>query len=211
MKRWIAPIAVVVLATAAGASYIIDMSQPRTVISDNVQPSVSVTTPTIPNHQPTVSPNPNTANTHKAFFKEGQRMGKLTIPKMKQSWDFYEGISQQTLKRGPGHYSFDALPGDVGNFAIAGHRTKRDFWFLHQVGAGDLIYVDYGNKRYTYKVYTKYIIWPDEVSVVDPNPEAPGTKPTKRLLTITTCTPIYRDGSSSSEQRLVVHAELMVQ
>lgn len=34
-----------------------------------------------------------------------------------------EGVGTEELKRGPGHYRGTALPGQPGNFAVAGHRT----------------------------------------------------------------------------------------
>ena len=34
-----------------------------------------------------------------------------------------EGTGTEDLKRGPGHYPGTAMPGQVGNFVVAGHRT----------------------------------------------------------------------------------------
>ena len=34
-----------------------------------------------------------------------------------------EGVAHSDLKQGPGHYPGTALPGEVGNMVISGHRT----------------------------------------------------------------------------------------
>ncbi|MBA2385786.1 MAG: class E sortase, partial [Acidimicrobiia bacterium] len=47
------------------------------------------------------------------------------------------------LKRGPGHYPQTPLPGQLGNAAIAGHRTSygEPFAYIDQLQAGDEITV----------------------------------------------------------------------
>lgn len=51
------------------------------------------------------------------------------------------GGSGRTLAFGPGHLESTALPGDVGNSVIAGHRDTH-FRFLADLDSGDLLRID---------------------------------------------------------------------
>jgi sortase A len=114
-----------------------------------------------------------------------------------------EGVSADNLVKGPGHYPNTALPGQRGNFAIAGHRTTHGapFFHLDAVRAGDRILVtDRSGTRHTYAVKRRRVVMPTAAWVVGKNPLGRG-KPT---LTLTTCEPRFSDA-----HRLVIHAELM--
>lgn len=51
----------------------------------------------------------------------------LHVPRLAPDWSraVVEGTAQDQLAQGPGHYPGTALPGQPGNFAIAGHRVGR--------------------------------------------------------------------------------------
>jgi len=51
------------------------------------------------------------------------------------------GASGRTLAFGPGHMSISAMPGEVGNAVIAGHRDTH-FQFLKDVQPGELLKVE---------------------------------------------------------------------
>lgn len=113
-----------------------------------------------------------------------------------------EGVSVEELKRGPGHYTGTAMPGQAGNFAVAGHRTTygHPFFDLDELRAGDEVHVtDRGGRRWVYSVVRQEIVDPADVRVIAPDPLGTG-RPT---LTLTTCHPRF-----SAAQRLVVFAEL---
>lgn len=113
-----------------------------------------------------------------------------------------EGVGVDELKRGPGHYPGTALPGQPGNFAVAGHRTTyaAPFYDLDQLRPGDRIRVtDRGGTRWTYSVVGQRIVAPTDVEVIGPDPLATG----RATLTLTTCNPRF-----SAAQRLIVFAEL---
>lgn len=116
-----------------------------------------------------------------------------------------EGVRVTDLKKGPGHYPGTGLPGQVGNFAVAGHRTTygAPFGRLDELGPGDPIVVETASMWFTYRVSKVEIVSPDEIGVVYPVPRAKGAKPTKAMLTFTTCHPKY-----SARQRMVVFGEL---
>jgi LPXTG-site transpeptidase (sortase) family protein len=113
-----------------------------------------------------------------------------------------EGVGPGQLARGPGHFPGSALPGQEGNFAVAGHRTTHGgpFGDLDGLRAGDEIHVtDSAGQRFLYLVLERRIVSPADTWVAGPDPLGHGT-PT---LTLTTCHPRY-----SARQRLVVWAEL---
>ena len=108
-------------------------------------------------------------------------------------------------KLGIGHYEGTAMPGAVGNFAVAGHRTTygKPFNRIAELQVGDPIVVRTEHTWYVYKVTAIEIVAPSTVAVVAPVPDDPGAKPTARMITLTTCHPMF-----SAKQRYVVHGEL---
>lgn len=116
-----------------------------------------------------------------------------------------EGVSTADLRRGPGHYPGSALPGEVGNFAVAGHRTTfgAPFGRLDELRPGDALVLETGSSWLTYRVTGGRVVPPTAVAVTAPVPEAAGRRATAALLTFTTCNPRYSD-----RQRLVVFGRL---
>jgi sortase A len=50
-----------------------------------------------------------------------------------------EGVVEAQLREGPAHYPGTAMPGEIGNFVLSGHRTTygRSFNQLHELRPGD--------------------------------------------------------------------------
>ncbi|WP_270888687.1 class E sortase [Pedococcus sp. 5OH_020] len=117
-----------------------------------------------------------------------------------------EGTSRDILQEGVGHYDGTALPGDVGNFAVAGHRTTygRPFHDIDRLREGDVVVVETRTAYSVYAVKRHVIVAPTAVDVIAPVPQRPGAKPTQRWMTMTACHPKY-----SAAQRYVVFAELV--
>mgnify|MGYP000175686764 FL=1 len=62
------------------------------------------------------------------------------------------GGSGRTLAFGPGHLGASALPGEIGNMVIAGHRDTH-FAFLQEVRRGDRLGIEsFGGATYVYEV-----------------------------------------------------------
>lgn len=133
-----------------------------------------------------------------------------------------EGTSQVELEQGPGHYLDTAMPGEQGNFAVAGHRVGRGspFLDLDRMRPGDPIVVETGDSWFVYRVLGdpatgsfdgdpsgipgRQIVAPSQVDVLSPTPGGPADgPPTGAYLTLTTCHPKY-----SARQRLIIHARL---
>ena len=117
-----------------------------------------------------------------------------------------EGTSRDILQDGIGHYDGTVLPGAVGNFAVAGHRTTsgRPFHDIDTLRPGDLVVIETRTAYSVYAVKRHQIEAPTDVQVVAPVPEKPGLKPTERWMTMTACHPKY-----SAAQRYVVFAQLV--
>jgi sortase A len=116
-----------------------------------------------------------------------------------------EGVGKPDLKKGPGHFPGTALPGQLGNLVISGHRTTYGAPFnrLDELHRGDPIVIETKAAFYTYSVQRIFVVKPTAIGVTYPVPDHLGAAPTQRLLTLTTCNPKY-----SARQRLVVRAVL---
>lgn len=134
----------------------------------------------------------------------GDAVARLYIPKLNKHWVVVEGVTQKAIRYAPGHYPKTAMPGQVGNFSIAGHRTRAIFWRLDEVHKGDWIVVETKKTWFVYKVSSTEIVKPTAVEVVAPVPGKPGAKPKDAMLTLTTCNPKF-----NNYQRLIVHAKLV--
>jgi sortase A len=133
-------------------------------------------------------------------------VGRLYIPKFAKEWVVVNGVLPDNIKYAPGHYPDTAMPGQIGNFSVAGHRIPKIFWRINELKTGDVIGVETRDSWYIYKVYGQEIVKPDAVQVVEPVPDQPGVKATKAVLTLTTCNP-----KGNNYQRLIVHAQLASQ
>lgn len=104
-----------------------------------------------------------------------------------------------------GHYPGTAMPGAVGNAAFAGHRTTygRPLAQIAELVPGDALVVESADAWYVYRVTGSDVVLPTQVDVVAPSPGEPGVEPTRRMITLTACHPMY-----SARERYVVHGEL---
>ena len=115
-----------------------------------------------------------------------------------------EASYQNALERGVVRLGTTANPGTKGNVVIGGHSSnnvfnagkyKYVFVNLKRLDVGDIVYLNFEGKRYTYKVTSaKKIITPKETSVLNPT-----EKPT---VTLFTCDP-----PGTNVNRLIVQAE----
>ena len=71
----------------------------------------------------------------------GDAVGIIQIPKIGLERAVVQGIGVPDLRKGPGHYPATPMPGQLGNAAIAGHRTTYGAPFnrLDELAAGDPI------------------------------------------------------------------------
>src|ERR1035437_272000 len=104
-----------------------------------------------------------------------------------------QGTDHDTLTNGIGHYPGTVLPGQVLNFAVAGHRTTygKPFSNIDLLQTGDVIVVETKASYIVYAVDRHVIVTPDQVQVIAPVPQHPGDKPTQAWLTMTSCNPRF--------------------
>ena len=71
------------------------------------------------------------------------------------------------------------MPGQVGNFSLAGHRQTRGKVLndIDLLTEGDHIYVRTKDGYYTYTVYSHEIVQPDQVELSNPSPDSPAWHP----------------------------------
>lgn len=134
---------------------------------------------------------------------EPSLVGRLHLPELDLDLVVVEGVSPSDLRFAPGHYPQSAMPGQVGNMAVAGHRTPGIFWDLDRLEPGDAAVVETADKWFVYRVTGVRIVSPGAAQVVAAVPDQPGATPTVAMLTLTTCNPKW-----DNYQRLVVHAQL---
>ena len=87
---------------------------------------------------------------------DGKAFAKLYIPSFGADYHFtvQEGTDAAALEVGPGHYKGTALPGEPGNFSIAGHRVGKGAPFndLDLLSSCDAIVVETQSDYFVYRV-----------------------------------------------------------
>jgi sortase A len=138
----------------------------------------------------------------------GQRFGSVLVPRF--GADYYrpiaEGVSTKTvLNKGGqfGHYPSTQMPGAVGNFAIAAHRTTygASLGPVAELRVGDHIFIETVEGWYRYEFRNLEYVRPTGVGVLDPVPQIAGTVPGDRILTMTSCNP-----KLSAAERIIAYA-----
>lgn len=125
----------------------------------------------------------------------GGLIGRIEIPRLSLSTVVVEGIGKRALRRAVGHIPGTALPGQVGNVGIAGHRDTF-FRSLKDIQVHDMIVVSTRWGEYRYRVVSSRVVGPHEVEVLDPTSD--------EVLTLVTCHPFYLVGPAPD--RFIVRA-----
>ena len=134
----------------------------------------------------------------------------MYVPRWGADWRFpiAEGIgAPEVLDAGyVGHYPSTQLPGEIGNFALAGHRQShaKPFYGVDRLETGDAIVVETAQAWYVYTVTESYVVAPTETSTCSP-PTRATREPTRPSgsITLTTCHPLW-----STRERWIVHGVL---
>ena len=127
--------------------------------------------------------------------KEGDVLGRIEIPRLGMTVAILEGTTSRTLGVGVGHIQGTALPGELGNIGIAGHRDTY-FRALKDIHVGDEIRIQTATGLSRYKVDKVQVVAPDDISVLAPSAAS--------AITLITCYPFHFIGAAP--QRFVVHA-----
>lgn len=124
----------------------------------------------------------------------GTPFGLIYIPRLRDKvWGLplIQGVGPEQLAQGIGHYVGAAMPGEIGNFATAGHRATHGepLRNIDQLEKGDQVIVETATEWFTYELDEWKIVSPFDVWVIDPVPGEPDATPTEALITLTSCNP----------------------
>jgi sortase A len=165
-------------------------------------------------------------------IKVGTGIGILYVPRLGKDYHFAIVQGDRTpndnqLEQGTAHYGSTQLPGQLGNFAVAGHRVGKGEPFLNidKLRSGDAVIVETKTWWYVYRVKGsptggnpesdtkdadglpgREIVDPSDGNVLFPVPDHPNVplaKATERLMTMTTCHPKF-----TASHRMIVYSVL---
>ena len=142
--------------------------------------------------------------------RQAQIFGRMYVPRFGTKWTrlIAEGTRWHPVLNeiGVGHYVGTAMPGEVGNFAVAAHRGGfgASFKEMHRLVAGDKVYVETRNFWYVYDYLQTKVVNPTDITVIAPvPPELNGAVAGSKYMTMTSCTPIF-----VNTQRIIAWFEL---
>jgi len=125
----------------------------------------------------------------------GAYLGEFAIPKLGAAIPVYEGVREQELRRGVGHYPASAWPGGSGHVVLSGHRDTV-FRRFGEIGIGDALIIRTNDASVHYRVVNIRIVDDDDRTVL-----VSKARPT---LTVTTCYPFRFIGPAP--QRFIITA-----
>jgi sortase A len=125
--------------------------------------------------------------------------GNLSLPSIGVSQPLHEGVTLTAINHGPSHWPGTAMPGELGNVVVAGHRTtySKPFYDLDLLAPGDpLVFTMNDGTVWTYELTGTSLVGPDAMHIVAQTPE--------RTATLFACHP-----KGSAAQRIVAHFRLV--
>ncbi len=101
-----------------------------------------------------------------------------------------------------GRYPGTQMPGEIGNTAYAAHRTGwgQPFFHIDKLQVGDSIYLETAAGWYRYAFRSLEYVMASGVEVLEAVPQFPGATPTDRIITLTSCNPIY-----TADERIIAY------
>lgn len=120
----------------------------------------------------------------------------IEIPTIGVNQVILEGVEDSILRYFIGHIPGTAMPGEKGNFVVAGHCYSdyaSVFEKLNLLEYGDEVIITTKFKKFIYVVDDKFLVYPNQTEVLDKTSDA--------TITLITCTP-------STLQRVIVKGKL---
>ena len=129
----------------------------------------------------------------------GDEIGIIEIKSVNLKNVIVESTDKKYLNHHVCHFENSAMPGEDGNFALAGHSStyyyNQVFNELHKVKIGDEIIIKTINDEFTYTITETIVVESDEIEVLDQDM-------TKKEITLVTCT-------NGGKQRFIVKGEVL--
>ncbi len=156
--------------------------------------------------QPTIATGEETAAVPSPLKSSdlGSAQWLIRIPALGDDWVWpvIAGIGVEDLKQGVGWYPMTAQPGQVGNFALAGHRVTNGepFRRMLDLRVGDTIIVETRESMLTYELTSapaQLTVQDTDTWVLDPVPGHEDVQPTESLITLTTCEDLFHSPDRS--------------
>lgn len=126
----------------------------------------------------------------------GDVVGQLTIPKLDGVLPIVEGVNEDELSKGVGHYQGTSFPLDNDQIVLSGHRDTV-FRGMGDLEIGDTMTVSLPYGDFEYEIYEMYVTGADDLSVIVPHDE--------EVLTVTTCYPFNFIGNAPD--RYIINAK----
>lgn len=126
--------------------------------------------------------------------------GILRIDEIDLQLPILHGATDQNMKTTVASIENTGKAGEVGNYAIAGHRNYtygRNFNRLDEMKEGDTIEVDNGQQQFEYTVTEKLYVKPEDVWVLEENGE-------DKEITLVTCHPM-----ENPTHRLIIKGKII--
>ena len=127
----------------------------------------------------------------------GNELALIEIPSIDLQSVIVEGMKKEQLRYYLCHFEETAMPGENGNFSIAGHSSfiyNEILNELYKVNIGDVIKLTTKKGEFNYYITKKFIVEPNEIQVLNQDEN-------KKTMTIVTC-------SNRGKKRLIVTAEM---
>jgi sortase A len=105
------------------------------------------------------------------------QLGTIEIPAIGVKQRLYQGVTLHNIDRGPSHWTGSALPGEMGNTVIAGHRSTvtEPFRRIDRLVAGDAVIFTVNGTRWTYRVTDHLVVRPEDSWIADQTTAFTGT------------------------------------
>lgn len=133
-------------------------------------------------------------------IQTGQSLTRLEIPKLGVNVVVVQGITTTALQAGAGHYPETPLPCQIGDVAVAGHRTTygKPFANVDRLVPGDKIILKTPVGACVYQVaQAPFVVLPNDWAVV-------ANTPGEFWLTLTACHP-----KGSASHRIIIKATMV--
>ncbi|VEF48980.1 sortase family protein [Bacillus freudenreichii] len=144
--------------------------------------------------------NDSTSKAYSFDPQVGDEIGILKLPRLDESLPIVEGVDEDELAKGVGHYGGTALPSEQGQIVLSGHRDTV-FRRLGELQIGDELQVKMPYGEFSYTIEKTEIVSADDLTVIN-------TDIKEELLTVTTCYPFRYIGDAPD--RYIIYAKRKV-